>query len=132
METWYRSGKAGTVTSVILQKMILGIDYGEKWCGLATSDGSLAQPFKSVPTKNIFEEIERLAPVRVVVGISEKNMAKKTLKFVEKLQVWVKVPIETVDETLTSVEAEKIKPRDKQKQHAIAAALILQRFLDNI
>lgn len=112
--------------------MILGIDYGEKWCGLATSDGSLAQPLKSVNISNIFEEVEKLKPEKIVVGLSEKNMAKKTLVFVNKLKVWVKVPIETIDETLTSIEAEKIKPKDKQKQHAIAAALILQRYLDNM
>jgi len=50
---------------------------------------------------------------------------------VEKLRVWVKCPVETVDETLTSFEAKKIK-KDKKKQHAVAAALILQRYLDNI
>ena len=112
--------------------MILGIDYGEKWCGIATSDGSLSEPLKSVSTKQIFAEIEKLKPEKIVVGISEKNMAKKTLVFVNKVKAWVKVPVETVDETLTSLEAQKIKSKDKLKQHAIAAALILQRYLDNI
>ena len=111
--------------------MLLGIDYGDVWCGLATSEGSLAEPLKAVLLKKIFEEVERLSPEKIVVGVSEKNMAKKTLVFVNKLQVWVKVPIETIDETLTSVEAAKIK-KDKQKQHAVAAALILQRYLDNM
>lgn len=111
--------------------MILGIDYGQSWCGLATSEGSLAEPLKVVATKNIFEEVERLSPQKIVVGVSEKNMAKKTLVFVGKLRAWTRVPIETVDETLTSLEAAKIK-RDKEKQHAVAAALILQRYLDNI
>ncbi|MCL4397838.1 RuvX/YqgF family protein [Patescibacteria group bacterium] len=112
--------------------MILGVDYGESWCGIATSEGSLADPLKTVPTKNIFAEVERLKPEKVVVGISEKNMAKKTLVFVDKLAAWTKMPIETVDETLTSVEAAGIKTKDKQKQHAVAAALILQRYLDNM
>ncbi len=112
--------------------MLLGIDYGEKWCGLATSEGSLGEPLKVVETNKIFAEVERLAPEKIVVGISEKNMAKKTLTFVNKLRAWVKVPVETVDETLTSVEAQNLKPKDKQKQHAIAAALILQRYLGNI
>lgn len=111
--------------------MILGIDYGENWCGLAVSEGQLAQPLKTVPTKKVFEEVERLAPEKIVVGISEKNMAKKTLTFVEKLQTWVKVPVETVDETLTSLEAKAIK-KDKKEQHSISAALILQRYLDNM
>jgi putative holliday junction resolvase len=111
--------------------MLLGIDYGERWCGLAISSGSLAEPLKSVPTQTLFEEVERLAPDRIVVGVSEGTMAKKTLKFVERLKAWVKVPVETVDETLTSLEAEKIKKK-KLDQHAVAAALILQRFLDNI
>lgn len=109
--------------------MILGIDYGEKWCGLATSEGSLAEPLITIPTNKIFEEVERLKPEKIVVGVSEKNMAKKTLVFVGKLQEWVKVPVETIDETLTSVEAANIKTKNKQKQHAVAAALILQRYL---
>ena len=99
---------------------------------MAISEGSLAEPLRAVPLKKIFEEVERLAPEKIVVGVSEKNMAKKTLTFVDKLKAWVKVPVETVDETLTSVEAEKIKVKDKQKRHAIAAALILQRYLDNM
>lgn len=111
--------------------MILGIDYGEKWCGLATSEGSLAEPLKVVPTKNIFAEIEKLQPKKVVVGISENAMAKKTLVFVRKLKAWIKVPVETADETLTSVEAQKIKKK-KQEQHVVAAALILNRYLDKM
>ncbi len=111
--------------------MILGIDYGLHWCGLATSAGSLAQPLKVVETARIFEEVEKLRPELVVVGMSESHMAKMTLKFVDKLRAWVTVPVETVDETLTSVEAEKLK-KDKKEQHKIAAALILQRYLDNI
>ena len=112
--------------------MILGIDYGLKNCWLATSEGNLAEPLKTVPTKNIFEEAERLKPEKIVAGISEKNMAKKTLVFVQKLHQWTKCPVETIDETLTSVEARKIKVKDKQKQHAVAAALILQRYLDSM
>lgn len=98
---------------------------------MATSEGSLAEPLKFVSMEKIFVEIERLKPEKIIVGISESHMAKKTLTFVEKLRVWVKCPVETVDETLTSFEAKKIK-KDKKKQHAIAAALILQRYLDNI
>ena len=125
MEAWRDQGKAFT-------NMILGIDYGDKWCGMATSEGSLAEPLKVVALNKIFAEVEKLKPEKIVVGISENNMAKKTLVFVNKLKVWTKSPVETVDETLTSLEAEKIKSKDKEKQHAIAAALILQRYLDNI
>ena len=98
---------------------------------MATSDGSLAAPLKTVPTKRIYEEAERLRPEKVVVGISESKMARKTLVFVKKLQIWLKVPIETIDETLTSYEAGKIK-KNKSEQHAVAAALILQRYLDTL
>lgn len=112
--------------------MILGIDYGDKWCGLATSEGSLASPLRSVALSRIIPEIKNLKPDLIVVGVSENKMAEKTLQFVEKLKKQLRIPVETVDETLTSLEAEKIKSRDKEKQHAIAAALILQRYLDNI
>lgn len=110
--------------------MILGIDYGDKWCGLATSEGNLAEPLKVVSLANIYSELEKLKPEKIVVGISEGVMAIKTLKFAQKLKE--RYLVDTVDETLTSIEAEKIKVKDKKKQHAIAAALILQRYLDNI
>jgi len=41
---------------------ILGIDYGEKRCGLAMTDSAriVAAPLKTVDTKLIFTEIENL------------------------------------------------------------------------
>lgn len=112
--------------------MILGIDYGLNHCGLAISEGSLAEPWKTVATKGILQEIKKIKPERIVVGISERVMAKRTLRFAERLRVEVGCVVEVVDETLTSWEAAKISGRDKQKHHAVAAALILQRYLDTI
>lgn len=107
--------------------MILGIDYGEKWCGVAQSEGSLAAPLKTVLTKNILAEIKKLNPEKIVVGISENKMADQTRRFIKSLPGLV----ETVDETLTSYEAQKIKKK-RADQHAVAAALILNRYLDNM
>lgn len=98
---------------------------------MATSEGSLAAPLKAVPTKKIFSEVEAMKPEKIVVGISEGAMAKKTLVFAEKLRDWTRAPVETIDETLTSWQAGKIKKK-KVDQHAVAAALILNRFLGNM
>jgi RNase H-fold protein (predicted Holliday junction resolvase) len=110
--------------------MIVGVDYGRKWCGLATSDGVLAEPHAVVSAKNILAGIETLAPERVVVGISEGRMAREVRSFARRLTKMLSCPVYLTDETLTSVEAEKIK-RGRVKKDAVAAALILQRYIDS-
>ncbi len=109
--------------------LFIGIDYGRKWCGLARSEGELADPLMAVPTGKVVETVKKLQPDLVVVGVSESLMARESLGFAKKLAKMLSLPVTTVDETLTSFEAEEIS-RDKKKQHAIAAALILQRYLD--
>lgn len=106
------------------------MDFGESWCGLATSEGYLSEPWGAVPTAKVFSEISQLHPELVVIGVSEGAMAQKTREFGRNLVAVLNLPIEFVDETLTSHEAEDLSS-DKQKQHAVAAAFILQRYLDN-
>ncbi len=110
--------------------MIIAIDYGEKNCGLAVSyEGLIAEPLESVKTEKIFKKLIDLQPEEVVVGVSENFSAQKAREFAKGLQNMLPCPVVTVDETLTSVEAEKLS-QDKGRQHAVAAALILERYLD--
>ncbi|MFH0863967.1 MAG: Holliday junction resolvase RuvX [Candidatus Gottesmanbacteria bacterium] len=120
----------------------LGIDYGNAKIGLAMSEGKLAEPIGSIKTLNSKSQItnicERDVIEKIVIGISEGKMAMQIKKFGDELETVINIPIEYWDETLSSIQArEKMieagKPQMKKKtdEHSIAAALILQDYLDN-
>lgn len=110
--------------------MFVAVDYGDAWCGLAISEGEIPEPYGVVATQKIIAELKKLNPETVVVGISEGKSALKAQKFAKSLENMLLWKIETADETLTSVEAQNLS-KDKKDQHAIAAALILERYLEN-
>ena len=73
--------------------MLLGVDLGEKTTGLATSDSSLATPFKTITHKTnaealekITKEIDDLGVNTVVVGFVEGKIKPFFENFVNKLQ----------------------------------------------
>ncbi len=105
--------------------MILGVDYGLKNIGLAVSDGEIAEPYKVVHSiDDIAPVVKKLAIAKIIVGVSEGKSKNRSLSFGRKLGNILQLPIEYVDETLTTYEA-------GPKAHAKAAAIILQRYLDN-
>ena len=116
---------------------ILGIDFGEAKIGLAISEGDLAEPLGIIGVRDWESQIRRICQEqkieKIVVGISEGEMAEKTKKFAVELGKAINLPVELQDETLTTSEAvakmreigKKIKDED-----AISAALILQAYLD--
>jgi putative holliday junction resolvase len=136
----------------------LGIDYGERRIGLALSDatGLLASPWKRLDhDANLGAAVRRLADeVRalladegldaIVIGLPRRlngeptDQTARVQKFAQLLAAEVTVPISLQDERLTSHEADELlarRERDwrRRKDHldAMAAALILQDFLDH-
>lgn len=121
---------------------LLGIDYGSKKIGLAVSDGLIARPLGVIRGKSWQKEIQNLCQLekidKIIIGISEGQTADKTLEFVNLLHTLVLVPTETWDETGTTQEATKgmistgkKRSRRKKIEDAIAAALILQSYIDS-
>jgi putative Holliday junction resolvase len=136
----------------------LGIDYGRRRIGLALSDatGMLARPWKTIarvgnPTQvaaALVDELRSLAadgePVAVVVlGLPRRlsGDASEQTEDVERLAAQLRplagVPLVLQDERLTSREAEQLlarRERDwrrrKERLDAMAAAVILQDYLD--
>ena len=131
---------------------ILAIDHGTKRMGIAVSDemGMIAQPLEFIPAEPLAEFLVRLDEIirgkqveLIVVGMP-RNMngsygpaALKVREFVSALEGAVAVPIKTLDERLTSVqahryltEAEVRGRRRKEKVDQSAAAILLQSFLD--
>jgi putative holliday junction resolvase len=134
-----------------LGERLLGLDIGEVRIGVAISDemGSIASPLAMIPRRgNVVAELQKLiaryAPSRLVVGLPvglsgrEGPQAKATREYAGELAASVGLPIEYYDERLSSSIAEQTlisqgTRREKRKQQidAMAAAVILQGYLDN-
>ena len=129
---------------------VIGIDLGDTRVGIALSnpDRTLASPLEVLKrTGNLHRDIGKIVDEweanMVVVGLplsldgSVGPAAKKALAEVEKLAATLQVPIETYDERLTTVSAERLMTDaglDSRNQRKvvdkIAAAILLQGWLD--
>ena len=133
---------------------ILGLDIGEKRIGVAISDELYfsANGLDVIERKNNGEDINKIAEivsrynvVKIVVGLP-KNMdgsvgpsGEEVKKYVNKLQNALEVEVDFWDERLSTVAAEKTLieadiSRKKRKKviDKMAAAFILQNYLDYI
>jgi putative Holliday junction resolvase len=126
----------------------LGLDLGGRRIGVAVSSGALATPYETVERAadahaRIAELVEETGAEVVVVGLplsldgSEGPAAEAVLAEVEELRGALGVPVETYDERLTTVTAERalreqgVKGRRRrQVVDQVAAAVILQAWLD--
>lgn len=125
---------------------ILGIDYGKSKIGVSVGDtaSKLAEPLIVLKVKNTEDAIKRLKKVvreqkvdRIVLGVSEGEMAKRTLKFGKELQDKLGTEVLFQDETLTTKEAQRLsqkagigRKKRKKMEDAYSATLILQNFMD--
>jgi putative holliday junction resolvase len=131
---------------------ILAIDLGEQRIGLAVSDptGNIAGGLRTIRRGLRDEEIAAIAAIcaaeqveHIIVGIpltmsGEPGVqAELTRRWVAVLQRGLALPVELVDERLTSVQAHRSldsmgMKRRQHRQHvdAVAATLLLQGYLD--
>jgi putative holliday junction resolvase len=137
----------------------LGIDYGERRIGLALSDatGLLASPWKQIANDgNLATAAQRLAIEvnalvtepdglhAIVIGLprrlngDDNDQTPRVRILAQLLAGETVVPITMQDERLTSHEADEWLARRehdwrkrKQQVDAVAAAIILQDFLDH-
>jgi len=121
---------------------ILAIDFGTKRIGIAISRGTLAEPLKIIINDEqaifqISELCQTESVTQLVVGLSENEMAELTRAFVAHLSEKVKLPVEYMDETLSShtvggklkAGGAKLSKRQQPIDH-LAAAEFLQEYLD--
>lgn len=121
----------------------LGVDFGLRRIGLATSEGEIASPYKILEVKNLAEGVEKVLNVisqesidKILVGMPEGKLGKTVLGFIRKLKK-SGLQVEGVDETLSTRNAtyqmiEMNIPKEKRKfNDAYSAAIILQAWLDN-
>ncbi|HEX9896916.1 MAG TPA: Holliday junction resolvase RuvX [Dehalococcoidales bacterium] len=131
---------------------ILGMDIGDQRIGLALSDsaGILASPLTIIERTSDEQAVEAILKIvserkveRIIVGLPLSlggdigHQAKKVQSFTEALQQNTTVPVEYRDERLTTVTAIRLKQEAstrklnrKTRYDAMAAAIILQEYLN--
>ncbi len=135
---------------------IMGLDFGSKTVGVAISDPlfTIATPLEIIRRKEENKLRKTLARIEeliveyevgeIVLGLplnmndTEGERVFLTAEFKEKLERRTGLPVHSWDERLTTVEADNAMMeagirRENRKEYVdkIAAALILQGFLDN-
>jgi putative holliday junction resolvase len=149
--------------------VVLAIDYGKKRLGLALSDelGVTTRPFAVWTRTNRRRDLARLRDLtrqntvrRIVVGLplhldgTKSEMSEEAEAFAERIEKALGLPVEMMDERLSSWEAQqspaaaKSKPRTSRAPHrgpvgqapataktpldGMAAAIILRDYLDRL
>jgi len=150
----------------IERRSILAVDYGRARIGLALADAEtrMAQPLSTMERINRNEDMRRLRELvrehgvkQIVVGLplrldgTHGEMAEEAERFAQRVRKQIGVPVEMVDERLTSWEAERLMEevqgrfihdekltgskksknvQAKMSVDAVAAAVILKEYLD--
>jgi putative Holliday junction resolvase len=145
---------------------ILAIDYGRARIGLAIADAEvrMPQPIGTLERINRNEDMRRLRELarehnvkQVVVGLplrldgTQSEMAEEASRFAERVRKQIGLPVEMVDERLTSWEAERLmeevggrvlhkespvtgkkirKEQGRLTVDSVAAAVILKEYLE--
>ena len=131
---------------------ILGLDYGDVRMGFAISDstGTIAMPLCVVDLRQSGkpeDEVKRICiennAKKLVVGLplnmngSSGPMAKKIDAFISILKANIEIPIEKMDERLSTSLVERVliqsdmsRAKRKRVRDKLAAQVILQGYLD--
>ena len=141
--------------SKVAARTLLGFDFGTQRIGIAvgqelTHSVTPLTTLKARNSKPDWEQISQLIsewqPDLLIVGLplhmdgSEQTMTDAARRFGNQLKGRYNLPVEMVDERLSSYEAEELlqqqpasrrKKQDKGYIDQLAAQLILQSWLDN-
>jgi putative Holliday junction resolvase len=148
------------------RRSILAVDYGRVRIGLAIADTEtqMPQPLSTMERINRNEDMRRLRELvhehgvrQIVVGLplrmdgTRGEMAEEVERFAQRLRKQIGMPVELMDERLTSWEAERLleevqgrfihdeklgagrkqkKAQPKMTVDAVAAAVILREYLE--
>jgi putative Holliday junction resolvase len=135
-----------------VSRRVIAIDLGARRIGVAVTDALRlsAHPHATVARRGGQRDLDAIAALvreldaeRVVLGLplspegDEGPAAKSARAFAARLQAALTVPVELVDESFSTVEAEDVllaadvsRARRRQVVDRIAAAVILRRWLD--
>lgn len=126
---------------------IIALDPGDVWTGTAISDalGFTAKPFETIKTENLTswltKQLSSQSYKEIVIGYpltlrgTQSEQTKKVLALKKTLEEqFPSITFRLWDERLTSKQADTIKhaktKEEKIAAHSVAAAFILQSYLD--
>lgn len=131
---------------------ILGLDFGERRIGVALSDplGVTAQPLTTLERTSWKSDLGRIRELvrehrvgRIVVGMplgmdgGRNDRVRSTEEFIVRLRGATEMPVDSWDERLTTVQAERAmlegdvsRARRRRAIDRLAAVIILQSYLD--
>ena len=133
------------------RKRILAIDYGRRRIGLALSDELqvTASPLATLERANRRDDLRRLREIcrehsvaKIIVGNplhldgAASEMSAEAARFAARVKKELRLPVELVDERLSSWEAgqtlaeAKSRLRGRGRMDEVAAAVILRDYLD--
>lgn len=124
-------------------KEYIALDLGIKQTGVARGSNlaKIAQPLETVKTDELIARLQTIIKGNnvhaVVVGLprnlsgDDTNQTKWVRQWVTQAKSQLKVPIFWQDEALTSIMATGNQKIGKVNEHSLAAAMILQDFLDS-
>ncbi len=133
---------------------ILGLDYGKERIGVAICDemGIVARSLCAIERKGLekdMAEIKRLAGEfvveKIVIGYpltldgKEGIQCERVSRFADMLEERLSLPVVKWDESLSTkeaegflIEADMSRKKRKKRVDKLAAAIILQRYLDSL
>jgi putative holliday junction resolvase len=142
----------GQVYTTVVSRRVIGIDLGTRRIGVAVTDGLglTAQAHSTLARHGGQRDLDAIAAVvrafdaeRVVLGLPLSpegevgRAARSAQAFAERLRAALAVPVELIDESFSTVEAEEVllladlsRARRKEVIDRLAAAVILQRWLN--
>lgn len=132
---------------------VLAFDFGEKFTGVAVGESSIgvAHPLGLITAKGSAARMDEAAalvaewkPGFLVVGLplsmdgSEHELTRRCRRFARQLEARFRLPVELVDERLSSAAAEealraagKGGRKHKLRAHQVSAQIILQSYFDD-
>ncbi len=135
---------SGTLIGFDFGERRIGVAVGETLTGIANPLGAIEETANDARFAAIGRIVDEWQPAGFVVGRprhsddSEHVVARLAEKFGRRLEARYHLPVAFVDETLSSAEAEaelrrtRTRPSRKADVDAMAAAIILQSFLDGL
>lgn len=135
--------------NLLSDEILLGIDYGDTNIGLAFGRAGLTEPLSVISAKNTQNAIKEIAKIahsnrttKIILGLpltaknKETQQSQKTRHFAKQLKVFIKIPVEFVNEFETSRNAVKsaiargVSQKRRRGVDNIAAALILKKYYE--
>ncbi len=126
----------------------LGIDFGRQHVGLAIgeTETKLAFPHKTLsglPRPSLLEELRAIIKAnhieRIIIGRPRAmhggrgTLENEVEEFAQQVRMTTDLPAQLVDERFTSDAAQKLRRQNPSAdEHALAAMLILQFYLDTL